>query len=158
MFETKHGMHGTKEYNTWKGIKKRCYQKSYQHYDRYGGRGIVMCQEWKDDFMAFFKDVGKAPSGEYQLDRIDNNGNYEPNNCRWVTRQENCRNRNFKVGKSGYPGVSQRKNGKFQSFFNVDRNQRICVGTFETANEAHLARVLAIKEFNRKHNESLRIY
>ena len=127
MFEKKHGMHGTKVYNTWKGIKKRCYQKTYQHYDRYGGRGIIMCDEWKNDFIAFYNYIGEAPNDEYQLDRIDNNGNYEPGNCRWVTRQENCRNRNVKVGKSGYHGVYL-KGDKFQATFYIDRSHRVYLG------------------------------
>ena len=157
MFEKKHGMHGTKVYNAWKGIKKRCYQKTYQHYDRYGGRGIIMCEEWKNDFMAFYNDVGEAPSDEYQLDRIDNNGNYEPGNCRWVTRQENCRNRNIKVGKSGYRGVHPKGN-RFQAYFNIDRSYRVYVGSFATAKEAHEARIEAIKKYNKEHNDNLRVY
>ena len=157
MFEKKHGMHGTKVYNAWKGIKKRCYQKTYQHYDRYGGRGIIMCEEWKNDFMAFYNDVGEAPSDEYQLDRIDNNGNYEPGNCRWVTRQENCRNRNIKVGKSGYRGVHPKGN-RFQAYFNIDRSYRVHVGSFATAKEAHEARIEAIKKYNKEHNDNLRVY
>ena len=76
MFQKKHGMHGTKVYNIWKGIKKRCYQKSYQHFDRYGGRGITMCEEWQEDFLSFYKDMGEPPTPEHQLHRIDNNGNY----------------------------------------------------------------------------------
>lgn len=157
MFEKKHGMHGTKMYNTWKGIKKRCYQKTYQHYDRYGGRGIIMCEEWKNDFMAFYNDVGEAPSDEYQLDRIDNDGNYEPGNCRWVTRQENCRNRNVKAGKSGYHGVYPKGN-RFQAAFNINRSHRVYIGTFATAKEAHEARIEAIKKYNKEHNDNLRVY
>lgn len=157
MFTKTHGMHGTKTYDAWRGMKKRCYQKTYQHYDRYGGRGIAVCDKWKDDFVAFYNDMGEAPGADYQLDRIDNNGNYEPSNCRWVTRQENCRNRNFKVGKSGYRGVYQ-KGDIFQSFFNVDRNHRVYVGTFNTAKEAHKARIEALKKYNKEHNENLRVY
>lgn len=158
MFQKKHGMHGTKVYNIWKGIKKRCYQESYQHFDRYGGRGITMCKEWQEDFLAFYKDMGEPPTPEHQLDRIDNNGNYNKQNCRWVTRQENCRNRNFRVGKSGFPGVVIRNNGKYQSYFNIKRGERVTIGTFETAEEAHQARLQAILEYNKEHNSDLRVY
>lgn len=116
-----------------------------------------MCEEWKNDFMAFYNDVGEAPSDEYQLDRIDNNGNYEPGNYRWVTRQENCRNRNVKVGKSGYHGVYL-KGDKFQATFNIDRSHRVYLGTFTTAKEAYEARIEAIKKYNKEHNDNIRIY
>ena len=158
MFQKKHGMHGTKVYNIWKGIKKRCYQKSYQHFDRYGGRGITMCEEWQEDFLSFYKDMGEPPTPEHQLDRIDNNGNYTKENCRWVTRQENCRNRNFRVGKSGFPGVSPTPNGRFYAYFNVDRNNRVDLGRFNTAEEAHNARIQAIMKHNKENNDSLRVY
>lgn len=158
MFQKKHGMHGTKVYNTWKGIKKRCYQKSYQHFDRYGGRGITMCEEWQEDFLSFYKDMGEPPTPEHQLDRIDNNGNYTKENCRWVTRQENCRNRNFHIGKSGFPGVSPRTNGKYQSYFNIRRDKRVNLGTFDTAEEAHDARIQAIMKHNMENNDNLRVY
>lgn len=117
-----------------------------------------MCKEWQDDFLAFYKDMGEPPTPEHQLDRIDNNGNYNKQNCRWVTRQENCRNRNFRVGKSGFPGVIPRNNGKYQSYFNIKRGERVTVGTFETAEEAHQARLQAILEYNKEHNSDLRVY
>lgn len=158
MFQKKHGMHGTKVYNAWREMKKRCYQKTYQHYDRYGARGITVCEEWREDFLAFYKDMGEPPTQEHQLDRIDNNGNYNKKNCRWVTRQENCRNRNFPVGKSGFPGVTLRNNGKYQSYFNIKRGERVTIGTFETAEEAHQARLQAILEYNKEHNSDLRVY
>lgn len=158
MFQKKHGMHGTKVYNAWREMKKRCYQKTYQHYDRYGGRGITVCEEWREDFLSFYKDMGEPPTPEHQLDRIDNNGNYNKENCRWVTRQENCRNRNFHTGKSGFPGVSPRPNGKYQAYFNVNRNKRVSLGTFDTAEEAHNARTQAILKHNKENNDSLRVY
>lgn len=83
----------TPEYYTWCHIKARCFNKNIKNYDRYGGRGITMCDEWKNDFMSFYRDMGDRPSKKHQIDRIDNNGNYEPGNCRWVLNKTNARNR-----------------------------------------------------------------
>ena len=74
-------------------MKARCSNKKSTHYDRYGGRGITVCARWKR-FENFYKDMGERPEG-LTLDRIDNNGNYEKSNCRWVTHKENCNNRYY---------------------------------------------------------------
>lgn len=78
-------------YKTWHLMKYRCDSPKSGSYIRYGGRGISVCQQWQDSFGQFCADVGERPEG-HQLDRIDNNGNYEPSNCRWVTPSQNCRN------------------------------------------------------------------
>lgn len=83
----KHGLCRTRMYEQWKNMRRRCINL---HPD-YGGRGITVCPEW-EDFEVFLTDMGECPDG-YQIDRIDNNGNYEPGNCRWVSRTTNCRNR-----------------------------------------------------------------
>ncbi|MCK4830282.1 hypothetical protein KA005_81945 [bacterium] len=88
-----HGMVKSLEYKTWHRMKNRCFNKSFQHYNRYGGRGITVCDKWKNSFIAFYEDMGKRPFPKAQIDRIDNDGNYEPGNCRWVTPTENVRNR-----------------------------------------------------------------
>ena len=88
---------GTPEYITWQGMKTRCYSNKDKHYHRYGGRGIIVCDKWKHNFRAFLKDMGYKPFKGAQIDRIDNDGNYEPSNCRWVTAVENMRNRNNTV-------------------------------------------------------------
>lgn len=91
---TLHGFTKTPIYQTWQAMKARCFDKKQKLYQRYGGRGISVCQEWKRDFLAF---KGWAESSGWEigleLDRIDNNGNYEPSNCRFVTSQQNCRNK-----------------------------------------------------------------
>lgn len=87
----KHGMHGSSLYKRWKSMKERC---SDIHNPRYGGRGITVCDEWKNDFQAFYDwSMANGYSEKLQLDRINNDGNYEPTNCRWVTPKANSENR-----------------------------------------------------------------
>jgi len=73
-------------------MKGRCYNKNKDNYRWYGGRGITVCDEWKNDFLQFVKDVGEKPTPKHTLDRINNNGNYEPSNCRWATHSEQMKN------------------------------------------------------------------
>lgn len=90
----KHNLTGCKLHGVWFGIKSRCYNKNNQAYKNYGGRGIAVCNEWKDDFQAFYDwSMMNGYKEGLQIDRINNNGNYEPNNCRWVTNKVNCNNR-----------------------------------------------------------------
>ncbi len=81
------------EFRAWSGMKTRCYNEKEPHYQDYGGRGIVVCQEWLHDFQAFLLDVGLKPHPDMSLDRIDNDGHYEPGNVRWATKIQQARNR-----------------------------------------------------------------
>lgn len=94
----RHGMHKTKEYNSWAAMIQRCTNKNTNEYKNYGGRGITVCDRWKKSFIDFYKDMGEKPFPHAQIDRINNDGNYEPNNCRWVSPKTNNRNkRNTKI-------------------------------------------------------------
>lgn len=88
-----HAMSHLPEYKTWESIKQRCYNINKKEYKYYGGRGIVMSDVWKNDFPSFYQHVGKKPSPEYSLDRIDGEKGYEPGNVKWATPYEQWDNR-----------------------------------------------------------------
>lgn len=83
---------GTPEHRAWSGMITRCTCQKYSLYHRYGGRGIRVCELWSRDFYEFLADMGLRPSPQHSLDRINNDGNYEPGNCRWATRVEQRNN------------------------------------------------------------------
>lgn len=89
---TKHGERSNPLYCIWASAKSRCHQPKHSNYSNYGGRGIVMCERWRNSFAAFLEDMGPRPEG-HTLERENNDGNYEPGNCVWATAKTQANNR-----------------------------------------------------------------
>lgn len=81
------------EYRVWSHMIGRCHNENSSDFENYGGRGIYVCERWRGSYEAFLADMGRRPSAAHQLDRIDNDGPYDPSNCRWVTFDRQCRNK-----------------------------------------------------------------
>ena len=138
-----HGKRHTRLYTIWAEIKRRTLNLKNKQYNDYGGRGITICDEWKNDFMPFYNwamSNGYTENKGLSIDRINNDGNYEPENCRWTTRVIQGRNRRIrKNNKSGYRGVSfVKKTNKYKSFITVAKNG-VFLGSFLTAVEGAIA-------------------
>jgi hypothetical protein len=88
----KHGMSNSPEYRAWRRILTRCYYPRHDKYAWYGGRGIVVCERWRESFKAFYEDMGPRPTPKHTIERKENDGNYEPGNCRWATQHDQSRN------------------------------------------------------------------
>ena len=115
----RHMMSGTRIYQEWQGMKGRCNNPHDPRYDRWGGRGIKVCDEWQNSFEAFYNwAMANGYKDDLTIDRIDNDGNYEPSNCRWATQQEQSRNRSSNIKIT--IGNSTRTLMEWCSIFNVN--------------------------------------
>jgi hypothetical protein len=131
----RHGMKGTKIYMVWEQIKARCLNPNNKRWERYGGRGITVCDEWSKSFIAFYNDMIEGYAHGLQLDRIDNDSGYRKDNCRWVTPGINSANKS-NVGKY-MKGVSFcKKTNKFRAQIGIDK-VKYALGYFKTEIEAH---------------------
>lgn len=104
--KTTHGLSHQKPYRAWTAMKKRCYNKKTDGYSLYGGRGIRVCDRWRNSFINFWDDMKDGHKDNLSLDRIDTNGNYCKENCRWATLKEQARNKR-KTKMITYNGMSK---------------------------------------------------
>ena len=140
---TKHNLVGTKLYNVWKDIKRRTLNPKFKYYLDYGGRGITICDDWKNDVKSFYDwamSNGYEENKGLSIDRIDNNGNYCPENCRWTTQTIQTRNQRMqKNNTSRYKGVSYyKRGGNYRAYININ-SRRIHLRYFQTAVEGAIA-------------------
>ena len=104
---TTHGLRYTRLYRIWHGMKQRCYNQNHPRYPDWGGRGISVCEEWRNSFKSFYDwAVGNGYQDDLTIDRIDNNGNYDPRNCRWTTtKEQNLNKRSYKLRESDLDAI-----------------------------------------------------
>jgi hypothetical protein len=134
----------TPEYEAWHQMKSRCLNPADKRYQQYGARGIGVCEQWIYSYGNFLAYMGRRPSPDYSLDRIDNDGNYEPGNCRWATRSEQQQNKRVSIlmntNTSGVPGVSFYSQTSRWEAYHWIKNKKIRLGYFESFDEAVSAR------------------
>ena len=157
----KHGMCKTPEYSTYNEMLKRCYTETFRQYHDYGGRGIKVCDRWLEPdgkgFLNFLEDMGKRPSKEFSIERIDVNRNYEPSNCKWEVRGVQSFNRRATRGSStGVIGVTKNpKSGKFHARL-MYKGEEIWLGSYcniEDARNAVIEAEIKYYGFNRSRSE-----
>jgi len=136
------------EYTAWYNMNIRCYSKKYVKSYNYLGRGITVCDEWRESFSSFYEDMGDRPGKGYSLDRIDNDGNYEPGNVRWATARQQMQN--TRKSKYEYPGIriikTKTLGDRWLARITIN-NKCLHLGSFSTKEEAIQARKKADQQF-----------
>ena len=138
-------------YTTWKNMNQRCTNKNIKHFKNYGGRGITVCDEWKNDFKAFYEwSIANGYMDNLSIDRINNDGNYEPSNCRWATNQEQSDNkRDLRISNtSGVKGLNFISRDNLYLCRLTINNKRIKIGYFKNKEDA----IKAIDDFKQKNS------
>ena len=136
------GYSQNKHFSRWKGMIERCYYSKHKDYHNYGGRGITVCEEWREHPKGFIEWIEKESNYKkgLSLDRIDRDGNYEPDNCKFSTATDQVLNRNIMSSNtSGYPGVTKHTNGRWRARININKKRK-SLGVYETKEEAIEAR------------------
>jgi hypothetical protein len=135
----RHGKCNTPEYRAYNNMKNRCLNPNTRDYHYYGGRGIKVCERWLESFYNFLEDVGERPTPNYSLDRIDNDGDYAPDNVRWSSKLTQVVNRRqFENTISGYKGIALTRSNKWQARIKKS-GKLLALGTFENKIDAILA-------------------
>ena len=144
---TTHGMSESPEFSVWQDIQKRCLP-NYREAKYYADRGITVCDRWLESFENFYADMGPRPSSKHSIDRIDNNGNYEPMNCQWSTDTEQSRNRRAQYNsKSGIRGVWLYPNSDRFVVYIKANNKNYYLGSSRDKNEARQIRILGEQKY-----------
>lgn len=146
-----HGEAKTRLYAIWEGMKTRCYKRNYHSFPNYGGRGISVCEEWKSSFLAFREwALSTGYNDSLTIDRIDVNGDYCPDNCRWTGHDVQAANKRLlDRNTSGFTGVSfNKKSGKYVAYISRNRETHH-LGSFDKLEDAIAARKRAEKQLDK---------